>query len=330
MRKWKNNKYSVKQGKASRIKILIKIIHLHHSNNTFSIFMRRNTNVIQNAMTERLINYFEKQQLLFTEYYNESRKDYTVISVHEMRLCMKRLRALFLFFEALEPDVISTKVMLSNFRKLFKLAGHIRDIQIQKKLALHLEKEMDASYSEYIHYLNKNEKKAIKAFEKKMLGYEPERDFAMLRNIISETISTYPSENISLRGQTIILDKFNLVKKMTRGKLNTAQLHSVRTKLKQIAYLLKIWKGHDNVTQIIPVERVHLQFVEIKLGQWHDYVVAQSYINNFIASFPDDQQVPVHYALLQFTIMNYRKSLASDVKPQLKALFEQEHKNNKI
>jgi CHAD domain-containing protein len=281
-------------------------------------------------MTEKLINYFEKQQQLFTEYYNESRRDYTINSVHEMRLCMKRLRALFLFFEALEPDVISTKVMLSNFRKLFKLAGHIRDIQIQKKLALHLEKEMDASYSEYIHYLNKNEKKAIRAFEKKMHGYEPEKDFAMLRNIISETIGTYPSDNISLRGQKIISDKFSLVKKMTRGKLNTAQLHSVRTKLKQIAYLLKIWKGHDNVTQVIPVERVHLQFVEIKLGQWHDYVVAQTYIKNFIASFPDDQPVPVNYALLLFTVLNNRKTLASEVKPQLKALFEQEPKKKKI
>jgi CHAD domain-containing protein len=291
--------------------------------------MKRNTNVIQNTMTEKLINYFEKQQQLFTEYYNESRRDYTINSVHEMRLCMKRLRALFLFFEALEPDVISTKVMLSNFRKLFKLAGHIRDIQIQKKLALHLEKEMDVSYSEYIHYLNKNEKKAIKDFEKKMHGYEPEKDFAMLRNIISETIGTYPSDNISLRGQTIILDKFNLVKKMTRGKLNTAQLHSVRTKLKQIAYLLKIWRGHDNVTQIIPVERIHVQFVEIKLGQWHDYIVAQTYIKNFIASFPDDKPVPVHYALLLFTVLNNRKTLASEVKPQLKALFDQEPKKNK-
>jgi CHAD domain-containing protein len=280
-------------------------------------------------MTEKLINYFEKQQQLFTEYYNESRKDYTTNSVHEMRLCIKKLHALFLFFEALEPDVISTKVMLSNFRKLFKLAGHIRDIQIQKKLALHLEKEIDASYSEYIRYLNKNEKKAIKAFEKKMHGYEPEQDFAMLRNIISETISTYPSENISLRGQTIILDKFNLVKKMTRGKLNTAQLHSVRTKLKQIAYLLKIWKGHDNVTHIIPVERINLQIIEIQLGQWHDYVVAQTYIKNFIASFPANKSVPVHYALLLFTVLNNRKTLASEIKPQLKALFDKEPKKKK-
>ena len=273
-------------------------------------------------MTEKLINYFEKQQQLFTEYYNESRRFYTITSVHEMRLCMKRLRALFLFFEALEPDVISTKIMLSGFRKLFKLAGHIRDIQIQKKMALHFEKELNVSYSEYIHFLNKNEKRAIHAFEEKMHGYEPEKDFEMLRNVISETLSTYPSDNISLRGQQIILDKFTLVKKMTKGKLNTTQLHSVRTKLKQITYLLKIWKGHDNVTQIIPVERVHLQMVEIKLGQWHDYVVAQTFIRNFIASIPDDKPVPVHYALLLVNVLNNRKSLAEEIKPQIKSLFD--------
>jgi CHAD domain-containing protein len=236
---------------------------------------------------------------------------------------MKRLRALFLFFEALEPDVISTKVMLSGFRKLFKLAGHIRDIQIQKKMALHFEKELNASYSEYIHHLNINEKSAIHAFEKKMHGYEPEKDFAMLRNIISETLSTYPSDNISLRGQQIILDKFTLVKKMTKGKLNTTQLHSVRTKLKQISYLLKIWKGHDNVTKIIPVERAHLQMVEVKLGLWHDYVVAQTFIRNFIASIPDDKPVPAHYALLLVTVINNRKALAAEIKPLIKSLFDQ-------
>ena len=309
-----------------RAQNLIKIIQLQDNNYTFAIFMKRIANLNQNAMTEKLISYFEKQQHLFTEYYNESLKSYTINSVHEMRLCMKRLRALFLFFEALEPDVISTKVLLSSFRKLFKLAGHIRDIQIQKKLALHLEKEMAVSYHEYIQFLNKKEKKAIKSFEKKMFGYEPDKDFTMLRNIISDTIGTYPSDNISLRGQRIIFDKFTVVKKMTHSKLNTAQLHSVRTKLKQISYLLKIWKGHDNVTQIIPVERVHLQFVEIKLGQWHDYVVAQTYIKNFISSFPADKPVPVHYKLLLLTVNNNRKALASEIKPQLKALFEQEPK----
>jgi CHAD domain-containing protein len=275
-------------------------------------------------MTEKLINYFEKQQQLFTEYYNESRKYYAINSVHEMRLCMKRLRALFLFFEALEPDVINTKIILSGFRKLFKLAGHIRDIQIQKKLALHLENEMNVSFSEYIHYLNKLEKKAIKAFEKKMHGYEPEHDFNMIRNIISETLSNYPSDDISVRGKEIILDKFLLVNKMILKKLNTVQLHAIRTKLKQISYLLKIWKGHDNVTQVIPVERYDLQMVEIKLGQWHDYVVAQTFIKNFITSFPDEKPVPAHYASLLFKVLNYRKSIATEIKPQLKALFEQQ------
>ena len=274
-------------------------------------------------MTEKLINYFEKQQQLFTEYYNESRKYYAINSVHEMRLCMKRLRALFLFFEALEPDVINTKIMLSSFRKLFKLAGHIRDIQIQKKLALHLEEEMNLSFSEYIHFLNKSEKKAIKAFEKKMHGYEPEQDFKMIRNIISETLSNYPSDDISLRGKEIILDKFHLVSKMILKKLNTVQLHAIRTKLKQIAYLLKIWKGHDNVTQVIPVERYDLQIVEIKLGQWHDYVVAQTFIKNFITSFPDDKPVPVHYASLLITVLNKRKAIASEIRLELNSLFEQ-------
>ena len=318
----RNNKFIIYWKWIIETKLQIKFIDLQDIKNSFTIFIKRNAKIIQNTMTEKLINYFEKQQQLFTEYYKESRKNYTINSIHEMRLCMKRLRALFLFFEALEPDIISTKVLLSSFRKLFKLAGHIRDIQIQKKMTLHLETELETSFSEYIHYLNKNEKKAIKAFEKKMRGYDPEKDFSLIRNIISDTISSYPSDDISLRGREIIFDKFSLVNKMTHGKLNSTQLHSIRTKLKQISYLLKIWKGHEHVTQAIPVERIELQKVEVKLGLWHDYVVAQTFIKYFLASFPDDKPIPVHYASLLITVMNHRKSIASEIKPQIQSLFE--------
>lgn len=239
-----------------------------------------------------------------------------------MRLCMKRLRALFLFLEALEPDSISTKILLSGFRKLFKSAGRIRDIQIQKKFALHFEQELHSSFSEYIHFLNKNEKKAIRAFEKKMHGYEPEKDFSLIRNIISDTLSAYPSKDISVRGKQIIFDKFTLVSTMAQKKLTPAQLHSIRTKLKQITYLLKIWKGHNNVTEIIPVDRSYLQMTELKLGLWHDYVVAQSFIKNFLASFPDDKAVPIHYAILSISIRNNRASLLTEIKPLVLSLFD--------
>ena len=280
-------------------------------------------------MPEKLINYFEKQQQLFTEYYNESSKCYTINSVHEMRLCMKRLRALFLFMEALEPDIISTKILLSGFRKLFKSAGHIRDIQIQKKIALHFEQELHTSFSEYIHFLNKNEKKAIRTFEKKMQGYEPEKDFSLIRNIISDTLSAYPSEDISTRGKQIIFEKFTLVNTMAQKKLTPAQLHSIRTKLKQISYLLKIWKGHENVTEVVPVDRSYLQMVELKLGLWHDYVVAQAFIKNFLSSFPDDKAVPVHYAILSISIRNNRASLLSEIKPLVISLFEKDSSDSK-
>jgi CHAD domain-containing protein len=151
----------------------------------------------------------------------------------------------------------------------------------------------------------------------------------LIRNIISDTLSTYPSENISIRGSEIISDKFSLVNAMAHKKLTPTQLHSIRTKLKQIAYLLKIWKGHDNVTQVIPVDRSYLQTIEIKLGQWHDYEVAQAFIKKFITSYPDDKHVPVHYAILSISIRNNRASLLSEIIPLLKSLFEVESSNNK-
>ena len=128
-------------------------------------------------MTSHLKQYFEKQYQRFVSLYTECRENYDIEEVHDMRLSMKKIKAFLLFIETIEPDSICAKTLLVNFKKLFKKAGAIRDIQMQKVIAIDFEKELNQNFTEYINYLNKKEKKAIRVFESKKGFYDPEQDY---------------------------------------------------------------------------------------------------------------------------------------------------------
>lgn len=275
-------------------------------------------------MTDHLKQYFDKQYLRFAELYKECREDYDIEEVHDMRLCMKKIKAFLLFIETIEPDSISAKTLLINFKKLYKKAGSIRDIQMQKVIALQFEKELDSTYPDYINYLNKKEKKAIKIFENKKGIYDPEQDYTHLREKINKVLDKQGEDAFLKTGENSFLKKHEELKKLLKGKLTTKRIHTIRTKLKQFSYMLKLWQSKESDRNIFPFERSELQEIESKLGSWHDLVVAQTLLNNFFDTAPNEEAISLHYALLALKIRNKRASLLSEIKPSLKQIFSRE------
>jgi CHAD domain-containing protein len=275
-------------------------------------------------MTDHLKQYFDKQYLRFANLYKECRENYDIEEVHDMRLSMKKIKAFLLFIEAIEPDSISAKTLLVNFKKLFKKAGSIRDIQMQKVIALEFEKELDTSFTEYINYLNKKEKKAIKAFENKKGVYDPEQDYTHLKEKINKALDKQSEDAFLKTGENSFMKKHEELKKMIKGKLTTKQMHTVRIKLKQFSYILKLWQSKESDRNIFPFERSELQEIESKLGSWHDLVVAQTLLYNFFDTSPNEESIPLHYALLAHKLRNNRAALLKEIKPLLKQVFNRE------
>ncbi len=275
-------------------------------------------------MTNHLKEYFDKQYLRFVNLYNGYIKNYDIEEIHDMRLCMKKIKAFLLFIETIGPDSISTKALLVNFKKLYKKAGIIRDIQIQKEIAVQFEKEYESSFTEYINYLNKKEKKAIRAFENKKGIYDPASDFVYLQEEINKVLDKQSEESFLKNGESSFLKNHAEIKRLIKGKLSTKRMHTVRIKLKQFSYMLKLWQSKESDRNIFPFERQELQEIESKLGRWHDLVVAQDFLNNFFDTSPNEEDISLHYAILSVRIRNKQASLLKEIKPTLKQLFNRE------
>lgn len=275
-------------------------------------------------MTDHLKQYFDKQYLRFVNLYKECKENYDIEVVHDMRVCMKKIKAFLLFIEALEPDSISAKTLLVNFKKLYKKAGSIRDIQMQKVIALQFEKDLDTVFTDYINYLNKKEKKAIKVFENKKWIYDPEQDYNHLREKINKVLDKQSEEAFLKIGESCFLKKHEELKKLIKGKLTTKRMHTVRIKLKQFSYLLRLWQSKESDRNIFPFERTELQEIETKLGNWHDLVVAQDLLNNFFDTSSNEEAISLHYAILALKIRNNRAALLKEIKPLLKQVFNRE------
>jgi CHAD domain-containing protein len=275
-------------------------------------------------MTDHLKQYFDKQYLRFVKLDNECREDYNIEVVHDMRVCMKKIKAFLLFIEAIEPDSINAKTLLGNFKKLYKKAGTIRDIQIQKVIVLQFEKELDTVFADYINFLNQKEKKAIRNFENKKGIYDPENDFNHLKEKITKVLDKQNEETFLKIGENSFLKKHDEIKKLLKGKLSTKRIHTIRVKLKQFNYILKLWQSKESDKNIFPFELTELQEIESKLGKWHDLVVAQDFLYNFFDLSPNEEAISLHYALLALKIRNNRAALLKEIKPILKQVFNRE------
>ncbi|NWJ51941.1 MAG: CHAD domain-containing protein [Bacteroidetes bacterium] len=275
-------------------------------------------------MTDHLKQYFNKQYLRFANLYKECQENYDIEVVHDMRLCMKKIKAFLLFIETIEPNSISAKTLLLNFKKLYKKAGAIRDIQMQKVIALQFEKELDSAFIDYINYLNKKEKKAIKTFGNKKSIYDPEQDYSHLKEKINKVLDKQSEDDFLKIGESCFLKKHEELKKLIKGKLTTKRMHTVRIKLKQFSYMLKLWQSKESDRNIFPFERTELQEIESKLGSWHDLVVAQTLLYNFFDTAPNEEAISLHYALLALKIRNNRALMLKEIKPLLKQVFNRE------
>ena len=90
--------------------------------------------------------------------------------VHELRLSIKKLRAFQKLAEELCPAGVDELIQINNqVRRLFRLAGELRDTQVQIHMLVLVQDQTGIDYPEFNKWLLKREKKRISHFGSKPL-----------------------------------------------------------------------------------------------------------------------------------------------------------------
>jgi CHAD domain-containing protein len=236
-------------------------------------------------LSESLQEYYLNQYRTI-EHYLELCKIYADPElIHELRLGIKKLRA----FNKLNREiyVVGIKDLLHNKHRinlLFKLAGELRDTQVQLHLLATVENNSGIQYSEFSRWLLKREKKRIVSFGKNTQKAETEPDEILNKNNIGFS-DVVDNEAINAGAVKVLHNLCSKAKKISAGNLNDRNLHRVRTITKQIRYIINIL--HNSCPEFLfeEISIDSLRTIEAAAGLWHDCLVRVELLGKFLEKF---------------------------------------------
>lgn len=210
--------------------------------------------------SESIYNKYLKEHLDQVNHYlalfNENKE---ADNIHQLRVNIKKIKALIRFFAQLEPN-IDYKKIFQPIRKLFKQAGEIREMQL---------------------YLTKFE-----SFQEKK-GKQERNLNAKLANKIDQFLVRLPKWEKTLNGFLDTITKFNhtfdinflsayfnsIIFKSNK-RLRKGMFHDARMEIKFILYLKPLFS--ENQQHDLKINFEFLDNLQEKIGIWHDLLVSQN------------------------------------------------------
>lgn len=232
-------------------------------------------------MQQRLDTFYEAQIDTFRENFEKVREDYGFDALHDMRVAIKRLRALIILCEKIDPGLSTTNTE-GKLRQLFRLSGKMRDAQVQQALVSEYGGIMEVDFEEYSIYLLEYERKSIKKFSNFCIHHVANDFTQSISAKVPNIILNIDEKHLKSAFYALFKELLSAVESLNTDQQHDEHLHEIRRKLKQCNYLLSILDGED---EDLPQRNKLLKKLEKAndlLGKWHDHVIALEFLSRFL------------------------------------------------
>jgi CHAD domain-containing protein len=203
--------------------------------------------------------------------------------IHELRVEIKRLRASTALTAWMNPAFRSKRV-LKPIRKVFKAAGRLRDLHVQRHLlSLHLV-ESARDVGEFSDELNARETGARIDYAEVAARFEGDW-FEEVAEAARMALSDIREDEATWRiSQRLAVSVSLLADLESEGRLAEADLHRVRILCKEARYMLEILRPGSpaELAEYYGELDHHLRQVHRALGLWHDADVGQKVLGHFL------------------------------------------------
>lgn len=225
-----------------------------------------------------IVNYFNKQISDIRSLLDEIPGVYKVRDIHQLRVRIKRLKAVFRLLEFIHPVEFKAKDHYRLFKPVFNSAGLIRESQINLGL-LEKFKGTEKLYKSYSKYINKlrpgwdtNLDKLIESF-----------NYSRIDEIVQHVNDLF-SRNTYLEliglSTDFIYSELDRIKVLLDESEKHEYIHEVRIILKNIKPTLGLIWPLDEST----FEKSHynsLTKTETLIGNWHDRLILSEALSLF-------------------------------------------------
>lgn len=233
-------------------------------------------------MKEDVSIYFIRQVKAFERNFKKAHKGFDMKAIHQMRLSVKRTKALFQFLEAVDTGKFKAKEEFRSIKTLFKLSGKIRDVQVHRALVRKSEEILQMQFPKYDAYLEQLEEDAIGHFNENFLEMHSAGDLLNNEKVRSSISRLSRKRKLHLSTIRLLNSKIKAIDQLRKDLSTDENVHRIRIILKQIHYIFDFSNQGFNYKLFLKMPMNRLKKIEAIFGKWHDYVNAVIFITNYM------------------------------------------------
>jgi CHAD domain-containing protein len=246
------------------------------------------------AVFKSIYDYYLHQLLNCGSYIEQCKVHAEPELVHQLRLSIKKLRAFKLLADRLEiSDIDDYQQLIDGVKKMFKLAGQIRDTQVQIYMLASCKEQTGTTYTLFHKWLLRREKRKISQLCGSKFKSSINSESGTINNGIASTI-LLPEKNAIITSAQILLDEMHLnTQKLATGSIGNENLHEIRKITKQMRYIIAILTGIYPDFQYPQITVETLKDIENAVGNWHDNLIRIEFIDRFVKKIKNHDEVIV-------------------------------------
>lgn len=213
------------------------------------------------------IQYYESLLDTFTKYLHKVAEDAQTEDIHQLRVSIKKLRAIWTLTELVSDRKWKKKKHFALFNKLFSTAGKLREAQINQELIRNYSSRLE----DYKLQLGMIEFKQLKKLKKRIKQFDQARLEDLNRTLIKKINTISDDYVLTIAKQHVSAFKLNTTG-LEEDSDNNDQLHDIRIALKAIQEILFIIKKLGN-SKDSEKKLKKIKVLNEAIGTWHDYDV---------------------------------------------------------
>ena len=203
--------------------------------------------------------------------------------IHKARVDLKKILALFSFFQLLEGSGLKTLKYKRLFRPVFKQAGKIREAQMNLSLLELYPVDMEWLKS-YKAYLIKEQRKNTESFISVVIGFDEQR-LKSIDNAVKKYCKEIEKDQLIKRSEEFIEGKAEILKFLSANYGDPENVHKIRQELKMlgaIGSLLLMVQPDPRMDDLL----VRVNITEVMIGEWHDHIIFLQSLDQFRKTAP--------------------------------------------
>lgn len=238
--------------------------------------------------------------------------------VHELRVRIKRLNALFVFLDESGIYRKSSNSFFHQLKDFFKSAGNLRDIQVLRALVGNYRNQVTEDIAEYETYLINKESTASMGFFRKSSEY-PRKEQIQIKGEIIASVRKTTDDKLSQKSLAFITRRLNRIEKYLLPRETAKYLHKIRQTLKQLRFFLEIYHSSAQISLIEEADYNEIKEIETIIGGWNDRAMLIEDIKRYRAYKQKLDSGTSDHALelLRKFVRKDMKEMVSDIKPRL-------------